>query len=135
MKAGLKGRVGALSTFKKQLQALPLSLAHDVAQSSAPGLTARTRTAYASGQTVYGEPRPAGVNGPLDLRETGTTERTLQFVANGRIVRCVLGTKYAKYLIGKYKILPNGGMPAEWSRYFAELVANAKAEKYARVGP
>lgn len=133
----LKGDpIATFGKLKKNLRALPLSLAHDVAQASAPGLTDRTRRAYSSGQTVYGNARPAGVDGvTLDLKRTGDTERTLHFVANGRIVRCVLGTRYARYLIGKYRILPNGAMPAEWSRYLAELVRAAKAEKYLRVGP
>jgi hypothetical protein len=116
-----------LGKLKANLRALPVSIAHEVAASAAPGLTQRTRGAFNSGQTVYGEARPAGVNGePLSLEQTGATKKTLQFVANGRIVRCVLGTPYAKYLIGKYKVLPNGAMPAEWSRYLAGEVARVK---------
>ncbi len=125
-----------LGQLKSRLKALPISVAHEVASASAPGLTARTRTAFGAGKTVYGEARPPAVDGgALTLEQSGDTKRTLQFVANGRIVRCVLGTPYAKYLIGRYKILPNGAMPAEWSRYLAELVERAKAEKYLRVGP
>lgn len=131
-----------LGKLKANLRALPISVAHEVAAASAPGLTARTVQAFDAGRTVYGEPRPPAVDGgALSLEQTGAVRKGTQFVANGRIVRCVLlardkyGREYAKYLIGKYKILPNGAMPAEWSRFLAELVERAKAEKYLRVGP
>ena len=133
----LVARVSGNNPFgalKSALKAMPLSLAHDVASASAPGLTQRTQGAYDGGKTVYGEARPAGVDGPLTLERTGSTRSAVRFVANGRIVRCVLPTKYAKYLVGKFKILPNGAMPAEWSRYLAELVRTANAQKYLRVG-
>jgi hypothetical protein len=121
--------------LKAALKRMPVSLANDVAQASAPGLTQRTANAYDGGRTVYGEARPAGVNGPLTLEETGATRSHVRFVANGRVVRCVLPTPYAKYLVGKYKILPNGAMPAEWSQFLAGLVREANTQKYLRVGP
>lgn len=122
--------------LKAALKRMPVSLANDVAQASAPGLTARTASAYDGGRTVYGEARPAGVDGgELTLEKSGATRSAIRFVANGRVVRCVLPTPYAKYLVGKYKVLPNGAMPAEWSRFLAELVRQADAQKYLRVGP
>ncbi len=125
-----------LGALKSRLKSLPISVAHEIASSSAPGLTTRTRDAYDSFRTVYGEARPAGVGGyTLDLTRSGDTRASMQFVANGRIVRCVLGTPYAKYLIGRYKILPNGAMPVEWSRFLADLLAKSKVDKYLRVGP
>jgi hypothetical protein len=124
------------ASLKAALKRMPVSLANDVAQASAPGLTLRTRGAYDGGKTVYGEARPAGVDGgALTLEKTGATKAAVRFVANGRIVRCVLPTKYAKFLVGKYKILPNGAMPAEWSQYLAGLVREANAAKYLKVGP
>ncbi len=63
---------------------------------------------------VGGAKRRGG--GALSLVQTGATRARVVFVANGTIVRCVLGTKYARYLIGKYGILPNGNaaIPVEW---------------------
>ncbi len=61
----------------------------------------------------------------LTLVDTGDTRRTMHFEARGRLVRCRLGPRYAKYLIGKYKILPIGdrtSMPAAWTRALDELV-------------
>jgi Na+/glutamate symporter len=57
------------------------------------------------------------------LRRTGATEATLRFVAIGTIVRCVLGTPYARYLIGNYRVLPMGAMPVSWSRQIADIVS------------
>ena len=65
----------------------------------------------------------------LTLVQTGDTRRTMKFKANGRLVRCELGPRYAKYLIGKYKILPIGdrtAMPAAWTRALNELVKTAQ---------
>jgi hypothetical protein len=90
-------------------------------------MTSLAETAFNSGRTVYDAPRPVGVDGrPLKLRRTGDTEKTLRFKADGRIVRCVLGTRYAKYLIGKYAVLPMGRMPARWQARLVDLVADAK---------
>lgn len=120
----LRGNLSSIKALKSRLRELPRTVAHDVARRAAPELTQLTASAYESGRSVYGEPRPPGVDGRrLTLDATGATRRTLQFVANGTIVRCVLGTKYARYLIGKYGILPNGAMPSEWSRRLAALVA------------
>ena len=125
--AGLKGNLSSIAGLKTRLRALPVTIANDVSQRAAPALTDLTVDAYLTDRTVYGESRPSAKDGStLTLHKTGETRRTLQFVANGTIVRCVLGTKYARYLIGKYGILPNGALPVKWSRKLAEFVANTK---------
>jgi hypothetical protein len=124
-----KIRAGLFDEIKTRLRAFPLSLSHDVAQRSAPVLTALARQSFDSGTTVYGDARPESVEGKaLTLRRTGETARTIAFIANGTIVRCVLGTKYARYLIGKYAVLPNGraAPPVAWTRAIGEVVAGAK---------
>ncbi len=124
-----KGDFATLNRLKARLRAMPVSLAHDVAKRTAPRVTSLATVAFTTGRTVYDEARPKGVNGqPLTLRRTGQTEGTIRFVANGRIVRCVLGTRYARYLIGKYAILPMGRIPARWQAQIAELVANSQVE-------
>lgn len=117
---------GTISDIKRALQALPLSVAHSVAKRAAPALSDLTIEAFDSGRNVYGDSRPRGKRGPLTLVKTGETRRTLQFVANGTIVRCVLGTKYAKYLIGKYGVLPNGALPVDWVRALGAIVKETK---------
>lgn len=76
--ASAKNRKGdrALERLKEGLKRMPLSVAHDVAKAASPALTTQTRQAFASGRTVYGDPRPrsqrriegAGpVQGPLQM--------------------------------------------------------------------
>lgn len=120
----LKGNVNDLKKLGRRLNKFPTTVVHNVARKTAPTLTTNATSAYASGRTVYGAPRPKGANGqPLTLRRTGATEATLRFVAIGTIVRCVLGTPYAKYLIGNYRVLPMGAMPVSWSRQIADIVS------------
>jgi hypothetical protein len=128
--SGLKGNVNDLRKLQKRITNFPISCAHNVAQESSPKLTQFALSAFNSGNTVYGEARPKGVNGnTLDLvrdKDGGTTRSTIRFVAIGTIVRCALGTDYAKYLIGKYKILPMGPMPVKWAQEFARIVSEQK---------
>ena len=120
---GLKGNPGRLTTFAAKLRALPVTLAAEVATSAAPAMTDLTQQAYDGGQTVYGDARPRGVNGqPLTLRKTGATEAGLRFINIGTIVRCVLPNHYQRYLIGKYRVLPNGAMPAAWRAKLDQIV-------------
>lgn len=117
--AGVRGDFSKLSRMKATLRALPTSVAHVVAQRAAPLLTNLTQSAFAAGRNVYGDERPRGKGGRvLDLEVTGDARRTLRFTSSGTLVRCVLGKRYIKYLIGKYQVLPNGGrsVPAEWER-------------------
>lgn len=125
----LKGDLSSLRGLKARIRTLPVSVAHSVAQRAAPALTALTVQAFDGDRNVYGDARPQSkVDGrPLTLEQTGATRRTLKFVANGTIVRCVLGTRYAKFLVGRFKILPNGALPTQWSDRLAELVRDTKA--------
>lgn len=119
----LKGNVNDLRKLGARLNKFPTTLVHNVANKTAPSLTQKANAAYGSGRTVYGDARPKGALGaPLSLKRTGATEATLRFVAIGTIVRCVLGTPYAKYLIGKYRILPMGRMPVAWSQQISDYV-------------
>lgn len=118
----------SLRDLKTSLRRMPISLAHSVASRAAPAITGLAVDAYHSGRTVYGEPRPAGVDGQaLTLQRSGATLATLRFIAAGTIVRCVLGTPYARYLIGRYGILPSGPLPAAWDRRIAALVRSTEA--------
>jgi hypothetical protein len=120
----LRGNLSSIAGLKQRLRELPTSVAHDVAQRAAPVLTGLARGAFDTRRTVYGEQRPAGVEGnDLTLEKTGATRHTIAFVANGTTIRCVLPTRYARFLIGKYGILPNGAMPVAWSEALRALVA------------
>ena len=118
----------ALRSFKARLQTLPITLAADVARRAPPEMTRLTQDAHASGRTVYGEPRPVGVNGPLDLVKTGATQRDLRFVnvPGSTIVRAALPEKYMRFLIGRFEVLPNGRIPAAMKRALDRLVHETK---------
>lgn len=125
----LRGDLSSLRRLKSTLRALPRSVAHQVANRGAPALTDLARGAFNSNRNVYGDARPAGVDGqPLALVKSGATLATLKFDANGTIIRAVLGTPYARYLIGRYGILPNGSaaIPVQWSRALGEIVKKAR---------
>lgn len=123
---GVKGDFGSVKAFKSRLRELPRTLAHEVAKRASPAMTDLTREAFDGGRNVYGETRPQGVDGnPLTLEATGETRRTLRFTTTGTIVRCVLGTRYARYLIGRYQILPNGGLPTRWRDRLRQIVREA----------
>lgn len=130
--SGLKGGNPAnLRKLGASLRALPKVLAQKVAAKVAPDLTAQAQAAYGSGRNVYGDARPTGVDGqPLSLEKSGATRRSLKFVSVGTIVRASLGTRWSRYLIGKYKILPNAGspMPVAWQDATSKI-ARAEIER------
>jgi hypothetical protein len=124
----IRGKLSNFQALKKTIRALPLTLRHEIAGQAAPAMTTLTRAAYESGRSVYGEGRPAGVSGdPLTLYKTGAVSGALKFVANGTVLRCVLGPKYSRYLI-RYGLLPNSGaaIPASWTRALDGIVSDAK---------
>lgn len=135
MVTSLHGDLNTLRKLREGLVALPTSIAIQVAQDVAPELTRMARESYDAGQTVYGAPRPEGTRGDkLDLVDSGATRRDMRFEAIGTRVRCVLGPRWAKYLIGKYKILPVGdrsAIPAKWQATIAASVRVRLKERVA----
>lgn len=114
--SGVRGNPATLRRFQRNLTRVPVKIATSVATTAAPAITGLAQSAYSSGETVYGEPRPLGVHGNvLTLVASGDTQGALQFQALGRVVRARLGTRQARYLVGKYKILPTGGLPVAWN--------------------
>ncbi len=117
------GRPQVFGDLKKALRAMPLSVAAETAGRAAPAISRLAQSAFDSGQTVYGDARPTGVDGgKLSLQKSGKSRASTYFKSAGTVVRCVLGTPYYKYLIGKYRILPMGALPASWSRKLTEVV-------------
>jgi len=119
----------AFGGLKAKLRALPVSLAHNIAQRAAPALASLAGSAYDVGRTVYGESRPKGVDGnELDLVKSGETRGTVTYTATGRVIRVGLGTPWAKFLIGKFRILPNGAIPVEWKQQIDQIVHTTKTD-------
>lgn len=124
----LKGNLASLKALKQTIRTRPVTIAADVARRAAPAMTGLATDAFASDRTVYGEARPESTHGgSLSLVKSGATRDALRFVSIGTIVRCVLPTKWARYLIGKYGILPNGALPVAWSRKLDQVLSETKA--------
>ncbi len=122
----LKGSPQTLKGLANALRAMPKTVAAEVARQGAPAITGLAQAAYDGGTTVYGDARPEGVNGPLTLVKSGDARRGVKFVAVGTQLRCVLGEKYVRYLIGKYRVLPNIALPSSWKAELNRVVAGVK---------
>lgn len=131
-RAGLRGNPGLLKQLGRKLTDLPKTIQAEVAKRGAPAVTDLATSAFASGQTVYGDARPAGVGGnELSLVKSGAVRGSLRFVANGTQIRCTLGPKHMRFLVGKYKILPNNALPFRWRAKLAEIVRQVGDEQAA----
>ena len=129
--SGVKGNIGSLRAFRKKLLTVSRVAAIKIAKKAAPAVTGEATGSYDSGQTVHGDPRPLGVEGnALSLVLSGTTRGAMKFVSDGGTkIRAVLGTKYAKFLIGKYGILPTGALPTSWQKRLAK-VSEAELDRH-----
>ena len=124
-----------LSALKKRLAGMHLELAFDVCAAAAPKLDTLAKDAYDSGRTVYGESRPSGTRGnSLDLVATDTVRSSLSVVAKETSIKASAsgdnskGRSYATILMGRYRILPNGRLPADWSKTITETVYEEAAK-------
>jgi hypothetical protein len=116
--------VRSIRALQRALKRMPITTSARIAARYAPVATQLAQDAHGYGRTVYGTPRPRGVDGQaLTLERTGAAKRALQFVATGRDVRIPVMPRYVKYLIGTYRILPNGPLPAEWRERITRIAA------------
>lgn len=125
MTAGLTGNPANLKALAAKLRQVPIRVATKAAAKIAPKLTELARASFAAGENPYGDTWEPGAKGQrVDLVESGALRGQLRFAAIGTRVRAVLGVRYAKYQIGKRKILPIGGsaMPVSWSSAIGEIV-------------
>ena len=125
MTAGLTGNPANLKALATKLRQVPVRVAQRAAAKIAPRLTELARASFDAGENPYGDAWEPGAEGQrVDLVQRGALRAQLRFTAVGTRVRAVLGVPYAKYQIGKRKVLPIGGsaMPAAWSRAIGEIV-------------
>lgn len=126
--ANLRTGISSMNRLRAAIADMPLRIRSAVAKEAAEVLTAEVRKDFAAKVTVYDTPRPLSVGGQsLSLVKTGRTRAELAFVAVGTIVRAQLGSKYAKYLVGKYKVLPMS-LPASWAALLEKVVAEYAAD-------
>lgn len=126
----LQGDLRSLRSLRRTLAKLPITVSARIAQRAAPQVSDLARQAFDSGQTVYGTPRPKGVDGQtLDLVRSGRARRAAQFVAEGTQMRTHVLPNYFKYLINGPKgrpdlyVLPNGPLPRAWQSALREAAA------------
>jgi len=117
--SGVRGNINNLRRLKKQIAELPKKTAERVATKAAAALTTWVRASYDGGVSVYGDARENAV----DLVATNKVRNAIGFVAVGTLVRAVLTQSYARFLIGKYGILPNqdAAMPNSWRTGLDEI--------------
>lgn len=114
--------ISSIARLKTAIKELPLKIRAAVARDAKDILNARMRENFAAGQTVYDVARPLSVSGKaLSIVKSGKTLSQLYFVAIGTILRVQLPTKYAKYLVGKYQIMPMS-LPVAWRGELEKLV-------------
>lgn len=109
----------ALREFNHRLKKLDLEgLAIAVAEDSCPKLTALVQKSFSSGETVYGDSRPSGKEGPVTLVQSGSLRGNLRFTNRGtRRVMARLAGKYTN-VNKRFGYLPyvNDTLPYEWSK-------------------
>jgi hypothetical protein len=130
----LKGDLSTFNRLRKRLTdpAVPVTLATEVATAVAPTITTSATTAYDRARTVYGDSRPLSVDGkPLSLVKTGDARSEIRFLNFGRILKASFGytRAYGPFLVGKYRILPNGPIPLAWRAQIG-VVAQERAAAY-----
>lgn len=120
----------SINSLKRALRNAPITSVARIAARAAPAMSELAQGALASGQTVYDRPRPRGVDGQeLSLVRTGATRDALRFVATGRDIRTATLPRYARYLIGKFDLLPNGPLPQSWRDRLRQLAASVLYEE------
>lgn len=120
----LQGDLRSLRSLKRVLARLPITVSARIAERGAPEATALALGAFDGGRTVYGASRPRGVDGEaLTLVKSGASRRALRFEATGTQMRTAVLPRWTKYLIGRYDVLPNGPMPAEWRERMTAIAA------------
>jgi hypothetical protein len=122
--SGVKGNIQSVRDLEKRIRSCANPAVGELIAKEAAGvITEKLQASFDSGVTPYGDDRPDGFYGPVALVETGNTRAFMRFGAVGRRIRCVLGSRYSKYLIGRFRILPQGGqkIPFPWAEALAEI--------------
>ena len=120
--SNMTAAITSINKLKAAIRTMPQRMRRAVALDAAGYLDIEVRQQFAVGETVFRTPRPLGTDGQkLALVKSGTVRGKLGFKADETVIRANLGTPYAKYLIGKYQILPQK-LPAAWAEYLTKLV-------------
>ena len=122
--SGLVGNPRTIKRFLASLQSLPVRVTSKIAERSAPVITSAVQASFAAGTDPYGQPWAPGADGQkVDLYQTGALRRGLAFYPVGRRLMARLGVRYAKFQVGRRRVLPPGGkpLPVAWSEQLATI--------------
>jgi hypothetical protein len=129
MSAGLKGKISSLTNFSKRLREIPRVLAPRVSEAVAPRLTEQGRETFNAGQDPWGTPWEPSVDGQaVTLRKSGALLDSLRYIAIGTLLRVSGLTAYAKYQIGRRRVLPAQGAPLPPD--YAKALNETASEKF-----
>ncbi len=128
----LVGDLNRLRDLKRSLKSVPVTAVAKIASAAAPVITAQAQATFRSGQDVFGAPRLKSVQGGnLSLVQSGATRNAINFIATGRDIRVARLPKYAKFLIGRYGILPNGKqLPQTWRGALGAIALSVLSKEY-----
>ncbi len=124
-----------MKDFAARLRKLPTVVAIKVAAEVAPALTEAARATFGAGETASGQSwAPLESGERATLKRSGTLASSLRYVATGTKVRVALGTRYAKYVLGKRPALPRAGapLPAAYVEAIKVTTARVIAEELGR---
>jgi hypothetical protein len=120
----LRGNPQRLRDLGRNLGDLPQVARNRIASRVAPAITELALASFDRGETPFGDAWSLGYDGrDVDLVRSGAMRGTLRFVAIGSRVRCVIGVKWAKFQVGRRRVLPAPGqtMPASWRDVAARI--------------
>jgi hypothetical protein len=126
--SSLKGDPRRLGELAQVFRQLPAKLAEDTAKRGAPKITADLQGNFDGGQSAYGKPFTGKAGNALTLKKSGATNAALRFTYAGTVMRTPALPGYARYLIGRYGILPSGrqALPPAWRALLAETARSYK---------
>jgi hypothetical protein len=129
--SGLRGDLSSIRRFSESLKTLPFWAGREAARRSAPILTKLAQETFARSEDPNGVAWAPNVDGKtVTLRQSGTLAQFMVYVAVGTIMRVALGTKYAKYQIGKRHVFPAfGAVLPEAYRTALEDAANTAIKR------
>ena len=135
--AQIKRKGPSIRAIKQRLDDTRIEVATEVARQSVGAVNAIARSDFASGRNCYGEARALGRNGNVvSLHDTGRLGREFGFEQIGTSLRMEIAIPYAKYMVGRFEILPIGdrsAIPIRWKRVidgiFEVVAANTSTKK------
>jgi hypothetical protein len=122
----------SLAQLSQDLRRLPRVVALKIAEACAPRITELASKSFEQSETPYGVPWAPGAEGQtVTLRKTGVLAKQIRYVAIGTKLRVALGTRYAKYQIGKRPVFPrqDAALPDDYRAVIERTAADVvKAE-------